>query len=103
MEISKLNRKDLFRDIISRLEFIKTNQLPGYFIAEQMIYGFINIVEIEDNKRNDIEILKNLCSGLPFKDIECFDEDTINLIYESFDEMKKLLAEKQNIVVTMDK
>lgn len=92
-----MSRIGLFRDTISKLEIIRKNKLPGYIITEQIIFGLEYATEIELRKSNDYKLLEKLCNGgLPFKEIESFDEETINLIYKSFDEMKKLLSERKN-------
>ena len=90
-----MNRITQFNDTIDRLENIITNNLSGKIIAEQIEYGLRYCVDIESGTSKDISLLKNLCAnGLPFKDIEVFDERTINSVYISFDEMKSLLREK---------
>ena len=91
-----MNRVAKFTDTIDRLENIITNNLPGNIIAEQIEFGLRYCIDVERGISKDISLLKNLCaSGLPFKDIEVFDERTLNSVYISFGDMKSLLKERK--------
>lgn len=91
-----MNRANQFNNTIDSLEKIVSNNLPGSAIAEQIIYGLNYCINIQSGVSTDFGLLKQLCEGgLPFKEIEVFDERTLNLVYTSFEEMKLLLKEKE--------
>jgi hypothetical protein len=84
-----------FKTTIERLQNIITFNLPGNIIAGQIIHGLEYCIEIESGQSNDISLLRKLCAaGLPYRDIESFDQETLNSVYESYEKMKKLLKEQ---------
>ncbi|MFJ1268648.1 hypothetical protein ACD661_08800 [Legionella lytica] len=90
-----MSRIEQFEDTIKRLKNIVVNELPGYVVAEQLIQGFEHAKEIEEGIVCNIELLKKLCDfGLPYRDIDAFDDKVIESVYSSFEEMKKLLKER---------
>ena len=56
-------------------------------------------IEIESGQSNDISLLRKLClAGLPYRDIESFDQETLNSVYESYEKMKELLNEWRKFI-----
>ena len=90
-----MTRLNQLEETIQILNNIVVNELPGFVVAEQLKQGFEYAKEIEQGIVSDIGLLQNLCNfGLPYRDIETLDNEAIESIYNSFEEMKKLLQER---------
>ena len=90
-----MSRTSQFRSTLDQLENIITCNLSGNIIADQIAYSIKYCIAVESGKLNDLSLIRKLCSsGLPFRDIEAFDKDTLNSVYKSYEEMKKLLKDK---------
>jgi hypothetical protein len=90
-----MTRLEQFKETINLLDRAIAKNQPKYCAAENFKHVFEYCIDVETDKTNNLDLLKDLCNGFPAKEVEGYDERITQSIYQSFSEMKKMLVEKQ--------